>query len=154
MSVHANDLEESARFYEDVFSMERIATPRFPHTTVLWLRLGEQQFHLFTHDGEAPRAHHFGVDVEDFESVYVRAKEGGHFDTDGYYASVWAHPAGWVQMYLRDPAGNLIEVDWPDVTTLDPSIVTDIRDLGDEVEQTGEAATASLYLLAGSERSP
>jgi hypothetical protein len=23
-------------------------------------------------------------------------------------------------VYLRDPSGNLVEVDWPDVTTLDP----------------------------------
>jgi lactoylglutathione lyase len=145
VSVHANDLEESARFYEELFGMERVATPLFPHTRVLWLRLGDQQLHLFEHHGEAPRAHHFGLDVDDFESVYRRAKDGGHVDEEGYYGSVWAHPAGWVQMYLRDPAGNLVEVDWPDVTTLDPSIVADIRALGDEVEQTGDAALASLY---------
>ena len=154
VSVHANDLEESAGFYEELFGMERVATPLFPHTRVLWLRLGDQQLHLFEHQGEAPPAHHFGLDVDDFESVYRRAKDGGHVDAEGYYGSVWAHPAGWVQMYLRDPAGNLVEVDWPDVATLDRSIVTDIRRLEDEIEQTGEAATASLPLPASSESSP
>ena len=26
---------------------------------------------------------------------------------------------GAVQMYIRDPAGNLVELDWPDVNNLD-----------------------------------
>ena len=35
-------------------------------------------------------------------------------------------------MYLRDPGGNLVEIDWPDASTLDRSIVTDLRKLADE----------------------
>ena len=27
-------------------------------------------------------------------------------------------------MYLRDPAGNLVEVNWPDASSLDRSVVT------------------------------
>jgi hypothetical protein len=49
-------------------------------------------------------------------------------------------------MYIRDPAGNLVEIDWPDVTTLDRSVVTDIRKLDDDVPQTGESHDATLYL--------
>jgi catechol 2,3-dioxygenase-like lactoylglutathione lyase family enzyme len=145
VSVHAHDLEASARFYEDVFGMERIATPRFPHVNVLWLQLGEQQLHLFEQSDDGPRAHHFGLDVDDFEAVYTRARELGVVG-DGYNASVWEHPAGWVQMYLRDPSGNLVEIDWPDVTTIDRSIVTDIRKLDDAIEQSGDAAVATLYV--------
>jgi hypothetical protein len=48
-------------------------------------------------------------------------------------------------MYIRDPAGNLVEIDWPDVTTIDRSVVTDIRKLDDDVRQTGESAAATLY---------
>jgi hypothetical protein len=48
-------------------------------------------------------------------------------------------------MYLRDPAGNLVEVDWPDVTTLDRSVVTAIRRLADERPQSEEASRATLY---------
>jgi hypothetical protein len=28
---------------------------------------------------------------------------------------------------VRDPAGNLVEVNWPDVTTLDRSVVTQVE---------------------------
>jgi lactoylglutathione lyase len=50
-----------------------------------------------------------------------------------------------VQMYLRDPAGNLVEVDWPDVKTLDRTVVTSLGSLADERPQTGDAARATLY---------
>jgi len=145
VSIHADDLEESVRFYEELFGMERVPAPNFQEP-VVWLRLGDQQLHIFQrNDVEAPRAHHLGLDVDDFESVYRLAKERGLCDGETWHQSVRYHPAGWVQMYLRDPAGNLVEVDWPDVATLDPDIVAEIGRLEDEVPQEGEAKAATLY---------
>jgi hypothetical protein len=51
-----------------------------------------------------------------------------------------------VQMYLRDPAGNLVEVNWPDVGTLDRSVVPDIVRIADERPQSPEAQRARLYV--------
>jgi lactoylglutathione lyase len=144
VSVQAVDLDESARFYEQVFGMERIPTARF-RDPVLWLRLGEQQLHLFQSDTDAPRFHHFALDVDDFEAVYTRAKELGLLDSETHGAALREHPTGWVQMYIRDPAGNLVEIDWPDVTTLDRSVVTGISKLDDDVPQAGDSAGATLY---------
>ena len=144
MSVPAVDLEKSARFYEEVFGMERIPTARF-RSPVLWLKLGEQQLHLFTSGAEAPRFHHFALDVDDFGATYRRVKELGLLDTETHGAALREHPAGWVQMYIRDPAGNLVEVDWPDISTLDGDVLADVRKLDDEVPQTGESLGASLY---------
>jgi hypothetical protein len=48
-------------------------------------------------------------------------------------------------MYLRDPAGHLIEIDWPDVTTLDRSAFPELKKLSERVPQTGELA-ATVYL--------
>jgi hypothetical protein len=48
-------------------------------------------------------------------------------------------------MYVRDPDGNLVEVDWPDVSTLAADVQSDCGRLEDEVAQTGEASRASLY---------
>jgi len=55
-------------------------------------------------------------------------------------------PDGSVQMYLRDPAGNLVELDWPDVTTLDRPRLPELKRLSDSVPQTGEALHATLLL--------
>jgi lactoylglutathione lyase len=145
VSVSANDLDESARFYEELFGMERIPTARFERP-VQWLRLGENQLHLFLRDADAPRFHHLALDVDDFEGVYLKAKELGALDFETQGAAIREHPSGWVQMYLRDPAGNLIEVDWPDAAGVDRSVVTDMRSLEEQVPQVGEAAEATLYL--------
>jgi hypothetical protein len=53
-------------------------------------------------------------------------------------------------MYIRDPSGNLIEIDWPDVSTLDPEIVAELGRLEDDVPQDGDAREATLYTGATS----
>jgi lactoylglutathione lyase len=148
VSVHAFDLEESLRFYMDVFGLERLPSPNFS-THVEWLRVGEQQLHLFKSENPAPRSHHFALDVDDFEAAYLKAKELELLDDETFGAAVRELPDGAVQMYIRDPSGNLVEVNWPDVSTLDRSIITDIRSVADERPQTGEAASATLYHAAG-----
>jgi catechol 2,3-dioxygenase-like lactoylglutathione lyase family enzyme len=146
VSVHAKDLDESTGFYEQLFGMQRIATPTFAFP-VQWLRLGHQQLHLFVRPGvPTPRFHHLGLNVDDFEAVYWRALEQGIQDTTAFFSGMYELPDGSVQMYLRDPADNLVEIDWPDAGTLDPRIREDLIALSTTVPQTGEALNATLYL--------
>jgi lactoylglutathione lyase len=147
VSVHAYDMEESLRFYVDVFGMERLPSPNFAQH-VEWLRLGEQQLHLFKSESPAPRSHHFSLDVDDFEAAYLKVSELGLLDEETFGAAVRELPDGAVQMYIRDPAGNLVEVDWPDVSTLDRSVIGTIPRVADERPQSGEAVRATLYHAA------
>jgi lactoylglutathione lyase len=135
VSIHAYDLEESMRFYVDVLGMRRVPSPDF-----------DQQLHLFLSQDPAPHYHHIGLDVDDFESAYRLASERGLFDGDAFGAEVRELIDGAVQLYLRDPAGNLVEVNWPDVSTLDRSVVTNIVRIEDERPQSDDARRASLYL--------
>jgi catechol 2,3-dioxygenase-like lactoylglutathione lyase family enzyme len=147
VSISARDLEESARFYEQVFGMERIATPLF-ETPVLWLRVGDLQLHLFLdQDGTAPSRHHLGLTIDDFEAAYDAIRE--HSD-DEWGSQLVELPSGQVQLYFRDPAGNLIELNWPDASSLDRSRYPELRRLAEHIEQTPESRTAVLYL----DRSP
>jgi catechol 2,3-dioxygenase-like lactoylglutathione lyase family enzyme len=144
VSVPARDLEESARFYEQVFGLERLPAPTFS-VGVVWLRLGDGQLHLFEQgEHEVTRFHHFGVEVDDFEAFYVRLGELGVRD-GGWVSSIYELPSGEVQLYLRDPTGNLVEIDWPDASTLDPAVVNDLRRLADDVPQRPGAERASLF---------
>jgi catechol 2,3-dioxygenase-like lactoylglutathione lyase family enzyme len=146
VSIFARDLEESARFYEQLFGAERVPTARFPQGRVLWMKLGEQQLHLFESDDDDPTVHHhFGMDVDDFDAVYAKAKELGVLDSSAFGTPLRSHPAGWAQLYLRDPAGNLVEVDWPDTGTLGPAVLADAVPLESTIAQDGEAARATLY---------
>lgn len=143
VSISAANLEESTRFYEEVFGMERIATPVFA-TPVQWLRVGDLQLHLFVAEScDAPSRHHLGLTIDDFEAAY-EAVTGR--TTDEWGAELVELPSGQVQLYFRDPAGNLIELNWPDADTLDRSRYPELRRLSDHIPQTAESERAVLYL--------
>ncbi len=151
VSISARDLAESVRFYTEVFGMEPIPTPTFGFP-VQWLRLGDLQLHLFERDDPAPVYHHVAIDVDDFAAAYRKASELGIHDATAFGSEIYELPDGAVQMYLRDPAGNLVEVDWPDVGTLDRGVLPEIRRLADVVEQAEGAEAATLYLRLHGQR--
>jgi len=143
VSISATDLEESTRFYEEVFGMERVATPIF-ETPVQWLRVGGMQLHLFLDEsGHAPSRHHLGLTIDDFAAAYeaIRSRT-----SDEWGSRLVELPSGQVQLYFRDPAGNLIELNWPDAATLDRSQYPELRRLTDSVPQTSESERAVLFL--------
>ena len=123
--------------------MEEIPAPDFPFP-VRWLRVGDLQLHLFQSEDPAPQGHHFGIDVDDFEAAYEKVRERGAREKEGYFSYLYELPDGAVQMYVRDPAGNMVEVNWPDVSTLDRSMVTE--EIKKVDAETSEAAKATLYL--------
>jgi catechol 2,3-dioxygenase-like lactoylglutathione lyase family enzyme len=142
VSISAPDLEESTRFYEDVFGMERIPTPTF-ESPVQWLRVGELQLHLFLDDEGAPARHHLGLTVDDFDAAYeaVKSRTSAMF---GF--QLVELPSGQVQLYFRDPGDNLIELNWSSVETLDRSRYPELQRLSDHIPQRAESDGAALYL--------
>lgn len=144
VSISARDLEESTRFYEELLGMERIPTPKFGGN-VQWLRIGSQQLHLAERDVAINNLNHFGVTVDDFPSVYDRAKEMGIFNDrmQGYH--LCELPDGNVQLYVRDPAGNTLEINHTDVSTLPEHIREDITRLVDAFPQDEASLNARLY---------
>jgi lactoylglutathione lyase len=143
VSISARDLEESTRFYESVFGMERIATPLF-ETPVQWLRVGNLQLHLFLDEtGTAPSRHHLGLTVDDLDAAYEAIKQHTSAEWGSQLVEL---PSRQVQLYFRDPAGNLIELNWPDADTLDRSRYPELRQLREWIAQTPESEQAVLYL--------
>lgn len=147
VSIPAVDVEQSLRFYQEVFGMERIPSPNFGDR-VEWLRLGDLQLHLFTVAVQPARSYqHLGIEVDDFEAAYLKLKDFGLFEQSTRFAYLFELPGGDVQMYFRDPSGNLVEIDWPDVSTLDRSIFgDDLKRLDDFFPQAGENLRATLFL--------
>ena len=147
VSISSVDVETSVRFYVDVLGLEPIDTYTFAFPT-RYLRLGDVQLHVFQRENtDAPPFHHIGLNIDDFEGAYTRAKELDMLDSEAFYSPIWELPDGSVQLYLRDPGGNLVELDWPDVTTLDPAVFGAIPKLADAVPQTEEGQRATLYHL-------
>ncbi len=145
VSIPCRDLDESEAFYREAFGLERIPSPVF-RRPVRWLALGKHQLHLMVMPGDEPlEGQHFGFDVDDFEAAYLKLRGLGALDDETHRHTIWELPDGSVQLYARDPAGNLIEINWHDVTTLDRDVVGDIPRRADDVPQSAEALGARLY---------
>ena len=146
VNVSVEDVDEAAAFYEEVLGLERI--PSINSTARgAWFRVGDAQLHLTERGGPGPEIHHFAVTVDDFPAVYERARERGALDEETFGAALYEFLDGAVQMYLRDPSGNLLECDWPDESSLPAEIRERVttREERYGVEQTGEATEATLF---------
>jgi catechol 2,3-dioxygenase-like lactoylglutathione lyase family enzyme len=144
VSVSANDLGESVAFYVDVLGLEPIATPNFGFP-VQWLRLGAGQLHLFERPGvEVPSHHHLAITVDDFPAVLAEVRRRGIQDDTAFGHWLYRLPDGAAQLYLRDPGGNLVEINWPRLDDFDASIVGEARPL--RLPQEGAAGQATLFL--------
>ena len=129
VSIGARDLEEPVRFYEDFFGMEEVPAPDFTGR-VRWPRVGDLKLHPFQDEGSAPVGHHFALGVDDFGAAFRKTRETGARVEGGNYSTVREPPDGAVQMYLRDPAGNLVEVNWRNANTLDRGLIGEIQKIG------------------------
>jgi catechol 2,3-dioxygenase-like lactoylglutathione lyase family enzyme len=145
VSVNARDLEESVEFYVDLLGAERIATPNFG-LRVQWLALGDTQLHLFERDIAPTSHHHFGVTVDDVEPVYRAAERRDAFDRDTFRNHLVELPGDVVQLYVRDPAGNLLEIDHHGVDRLPDDLRTQLKALWDLNPQSDENMRGRLFV--------
>lgn len=123
--------------------MERIPTPIFD-TPVQWLRVGDLQLHLFLDEaGKAPKRHHVGLTIDDFDGAYDAVVDRLSAEWGGELVEL---PSGQGQLYFHDPAGNLIELNWPHADRVDRSRYPALQKLTDRTPQTAESSKAALYL--------
>jgi lactoylglutathione lyase len=153
VSLGAPDLDASLAFYTGLLGLERIPSLTFRRPTA-WLRVGDRELHLVQEDTPPPLRQHVALNVDNFEAVYAAAVIRGCLDRETWGSYIYELPDGAVQLYLRDPAGNLVEIDWPDARSLDRSIVTELPKLADAVPQHDSAAGATLYLGNGASSEP
>ncbi len=108
VSINVHDAEATGRFYTDVLGLETLPRPNFPFKG-LWLRAGGQEIHLIeVADHRAPEGQHFAFRVDDIDAVCAALTARG--------VSVSAPrdvPGAGKQAFLRDPSGNLLELNQP-----------------------------------------
>jgi catechol 2,3-dioxygenase-like lactoylglutathione lyase family enzyme len=143
VSVNARDLQESVDFYVDLLGVELIATPNFG-LPVQWLALGRTQLHLFERDIQPTSHHHLGITVDDLEPVFRAAERRDAFDRVAFGNHLVEQPGDVVQLYVRDPAGNLVEFDQAGIGRLPEDIRSQVKPLWDLNPQSDEQMTARL----------
>jgi catechol 2,3-dioxygenase-like lactoylglutathione lyase family enzyme len=144
-SVNATDLAASVAFYQELFGAIELPTPNFG-VPVRWLGLGDAQVHLFEGDAVPRSGHHFALTVDHLEPVYRRAAERRAFDDTTFGHHLVLLPGDCAQTYLRDPAGNLLELDTPSASRLPPWLRREMKDIADLRPQSDENRRARLYV--------
>ena len=145
VSVNADDLRTSVDFYVRLLGAVPIDTLDFGFP-VQWLALGDTQLHLFERPMRPTSHHHFAVAVDDVAPVYRRAAELGAFDDEAFGHRLFELPGDVAQLYVRDPAGNLVEVDAPGASRLPEDIRADMRRFVDVRPQGEHNLRARLYV--------
>jgi catechol 2,3-dioxygenase-like lactoylglutathione lyase family enzyme len=145
VSVNARNLQESVDFYVDLFSAEPLLTPNFG-LPVQWLALGRTQLHLFERDLQPTSHHHLAITVDDVEPVYRAAERRDVFDRQAFGNHLVELPGDVVQLYVRDPAGNLVEIDHHGVDRLPDDLRAQLRGLWDFNPQSDENMRARLFV--------
>jgi catechol 2,3-dioxygenase-like lactoylglutathione lyase family enzyme len=145
VSVNAVDLQESVDFYVDLLGAAPIATPNFG-LPVQWLALGDTQLHLFQKDLTPTSHHHLGITVDDLEPVYRAAERRDAFDDRAFGNRLVLLPGDVVQLYVRDPAGNLVEIDHHGADRLSDDLRARLTPLWDFNPQSDEQMSARLFV--------
>jgi catechol 2,3-dioxygenase-like lactoylglutathione lyase family enzyme len=145
VSVNARDLQESVDFYADLLGAEPLPAPDFG-LPVAWLALGRTQLHLFERDMPPRSHHHVGITVDDLEPVYRAAERRGAFDRESFGNHLVELPGDIVQMYVRDPAGNLVEIDHYGVDRLPDDLRAQLKGVWEFHPQSDENMRGRLFV--------
>ncbi|MDC6403901.1 MULTISPECIES: VOC family protein [Maribacter] len=126
VALVVSNLEEACKFYEHELGLEPIPAFLFDYPTAFFKFNEEQQLHLTEWEDTYSFRGHLCVTVDDINAVFFRMKELGVIDIQPW-GKVRQLPDGAIQMFVRDPSGNLVEIssDPDDKDKIDPKIFED-----------------------------
>ncbi|TFV94571.1 glyoxalase [Algoriphagus kandeliae] len=124
IALVVSNLEEACEFYEKELGMEPIPAFLFDYPTAFFKINEDQQLHLTEWDDVYSFRGHMCLQVDDINAIYWRMKELGVIDVNpwGYVRQL---PDGPIQMFVRDPSGNLLELSSAPDAKIDPRIFED-----------------------------
>jgi catechol 2,3-dioxygenase-like lactoylglutathione lyase family enzyme len=153
VTLIVDNLEKAAAFYEKELGLEPLPAYKFDYPAAFFKINDTQQLHVTEWKDTPSFRGHACLRVDDFGAAFARFKQLGVIDTRPW-GKVRKLPDGTLQMFIRDPAGNLVELSAPPGSRVDPSIFADAelcqQETGAYVSGRGDARglqsdDASLY---------
>ncbi|WP_339071007.1 VOC family protein [Chitinophaga sp. 212800008-4] len=124
VTLIVDNLEKAGEFYQHELGLEPLAAFRFDYPVMFFKFNEEQQLHISEWDDNTSFRGHVCVQVDDFNSLFFRMKELNIIDVNPW-GKVRKLPDGAMQMFVRDPAGNLVEISSVPGASIDPRIFAD-----------------------------
>jgi catechol 2,3-dioxygenase-like lactoylglutathione lyase family enzyme len=128
VNVNVDDLDAAIPFYRDVLGLTLDETPDQGFRCQFFKIGGTQQIHMNEMQDERQFRGHFCLVVPDFMGLFARAKAAGVIDV-APWGKVRQLPNGKMQMFVRDPSGNLIEIANTSSEPIDLSVFRDDADI-------------------------
>jgi len=101
--IPPNSLDSCVGFYE-LLGFERAPQPPSLAERAVWLELGATQLHLMPMPDAEPERGHIAIVVPDYDGLRKTLAEAGHEVEPR--REHWGSP----RAYVRDPAGNIVEL--------------------------------------------
>jgi catechol 2,3-dioxygenase-like lactoylglutathione lyase family enzyme len=124
INVNVDDLAQAVTFYRDVLGLALDPTPDQGFESQFFRINARQQIHMNVIADARPFRAHFCLELPDFMGVFARAKAAGAIDLEPW-GRVRKLPGGKMQMFVRDPHGNLIEIASLAGAVIDPALFRD-----------------------------
>ncbi|WP_234734232.1 VOC family protein [Tellurirhabdus bombi] len=124
VTLIVNNLEKAGEFYANELGLEALPAFNFDYPVMFFKFNEEQQLHISEWEDTPSFRGHICVQVDDFNSLFYRMKELGVVDVSPW-GKVRKLPDGAMQMFVRDPSGNLVEISSKPGSEVDPAILED-----------------------------
>lgn len=124
VNILVDDLDQGVAFYRDLVGLELDETPDHDFPSQFFRIGGKQQIHMNEYKDVRPFRAHFCIIVDDFNTVFERMKAAGVIDIEPW-GKIRRLPSGAMQMFCRDPSGNLVEIASRPGDPIDDEILND-----------------------------
>ena len=122
VTVMSRNLDQSTVFYTEVLGLERVPRPSLSRSGS-WLTRNGFMVHIIVNPDGTFRSRktiehddvHFALRVENFEAAIKHLTDAGFYETDDEddpqrMVVKRSSPVGFPQIYVRDPDGDIIEI--------------------------------------------
>lgn len=124
VNLMVDDLDKGVAFYRDIVGLELDDTPDHDFPSQFFKFGNGTQIHMNEFNDDKGFRSHFCIVVDDFGEVFRRMKAAGVIDITPW-GKVRRITTGSMQMFARDPSGNLVEIASRPNDVIDPDILGD-----------------------------
>ena len=124
VALVVDNLEKACEFYENVLKLEKIPAFKFDYPAQFYQFKDGFQLHLSEWEDKPSYRGHICIQVSDFNEVYYESKKRDIIDIQRW-GKIRRLPEGAMQMFIKDPSENLIEVSCKPEVPVDESLWED-----------------------------
>lgn len=121
INLMVDDLALAVEFYGTALGLAAVTTPDMGFPAQFFKINDLQEIHVNELQDITPERAHFCLRVDDFTDRFRRMKALGAIEIKTW-GKIRRLPSGVMQMFVRDPAGNLIELSCEADQYVDPAI--------------------------------